>query len=93
MSAYLKAPAALLDYAIDWAAGYLGSETITTSSWAVSPIEVGGLAITGQSQASGRAAVVLSGGVPGHIYTVENSVSFSDGRTDVRGITVRIDVR
>jgi hypothetical protein len=90
---YLKSPGGQLDYSIDWAAGYLDSQTITQSHWTITPVEAGGLALSAQSVAGGRVTATLSGGVPGHVYAVQNLASFSDGRSDVRSIAVRVEER
>ena len=37
--------------------------------------------------------VTLSGGVPGHVYSIVNRVTLSDGRSDDRSITLRVEER
>lgn len=93
MSLYVKDPAATLDYSIDWAAGYLSGQTIISSAWSVTPEEPGGVLIEDQIYEPGRTSVTVSGGVRGHIYRVANHVVLSDGRSDERGITLRVMVR
>ena len=92
MSFYLKDPEARVDYAIDWAV-YLDGQTIVASTWAVEPDEQGGIAIEEASFAPERSAVRLAGGVIGHVYTVSNLVTLSDGSQDSRSITLRVEER
>ena len=93
MAHYLKSPGGQLDYSIDWAAGYLDDQTISQSLWTITPVESGGLVVAAQSMAGGRVTATLSGGIPGHVYAVQNLAQFSDGRSDVRSIAVRVEER
>lgn len=93
MSFYLKDPLSRVDYAIDWAPGYLDGQTIAASSWSVAPAEAGGVALDAVSFDLTRAAVTLTGGVAGHVYSVTNAVTLSDGRIDRRSITLRVEAR
>jgi hypothetical protein len=92
MSFYLKDPQSRLDYAIDWAS-HLCGRTIAASSWLIAPDEAGGIAVEEASFAPGGAAARLTGGAIGHSYRVSNRVTFSDGTTDVRSITLRVEAR
>lgn len=92
MSFYLKDPQSRVDYAIDWS-GYLDGQTIAASSWTVSPAEEGGIAIEQSGYALDRSAVRLSGGRIGHVYSVGNRVTLSDGSVDERSITLRVEER
>lgn len=92
MSFYLKDPQSRVDYAIDWSP-YLDGQAIETSLWVVIPEEEDGIAVEEASFEPGRTAARLAGGVTGHCYTVCNQVTFSDGTTDVRSITLRVEAR
>lgn len=92
MSFYLKDPLARVDYAIDWSP-YLESQTIEASLWLVVPDEADGVAVEEASFEPARTAARLSGGKIGHSYAVSNQVTFSDGSTDVRSITLRVEAR
>jgi hypothetical protein len=92
MSFYLKDPQSRVDYGIDWT-GYLGPQTLTGSLWSVTPEEVGGIAIDASSFDLLRTAATLSGGLDGHVYTVSNLATFSDGRRDQRSICLRVEQR
>jgi hypothetical protein len=93
MATYLKDPGATLDYTIDWGAGYLGTATLTASTWTVQPVEAGGISIMSEMQTTTRTSVTLQGGVPGHLYHIGNQVVMSDGKADERSITVRVEQR
>jgi hypothetical protein len=90
---FVKDPAALVDYAIDWAAGYLGEQTITGSVWRVAPQDAGGVVVASSLIAPGKTHASLAGGRIGHIYHVTNAVNFSDGRSDERTLVVRVEDR
>lgn len=93
MSFYLKDPQSRVDYAVDWSPGYLDGQTIAESAWSVVPAESGGIEIDEASFDLTRAAVTLAGGVAGHVYSVSNRVTLSDGRVDERSITLRVEDR
>lgn len=92
MSFYLKDPQSRVDYAIDWSP-YLDGQTIETSLWLVAPDEDGGIMAEETSFEPARTAARLAGGMTGHSYSVSNQVTFSDGTTDVRSITLRVEAR
>jgi hypothetical protein len=92
MSFYLKDPQSRLDYAIDWTP-YLAEQSIEASLWAVVPDEPGGVAAEETSFEPDRTAARLAGGLTGHSYSVSNLVTFSDGTTDIRSITLRVEER
>ncbi len=93
MAHYLKHPTSSLDYTIDWNAGYLDTETVTASSWTIHPQEIDGLTIAGEIQTDMRTTVMLSGGIAGHFYQVTNAVVLSNGHTDSRSISLRVEQR
>ena len=93
MSVYVKDPAAVVDYTVDWGAGYLSAETVSVSSFSIEPVESGGLAVEASSSDGQTASVTLSGGIAGHLYRVTNQISTSGGRTDERSLTIRIAQR
>ena len=91
MGFFLKRADAEIDYAVDWAAGYLDGETVVSSDWSVDPVEEDGVVVGATVTGPGAVAATLTGGVPGHVYRVTNRAAFSDGRSDARGLTVRIE--
>lgn len=92
MSFYLKDPGSRVDYAIDWT-GYLDGQIVTGSAWSVVPDETGGVAVEAASFDLQRTAATLGGGQAGHVYSVTNRVTLSDGQTDERSITLRVEQR
>jgi hypothetical protein len=93
MSYYLKSPGGQLDYSIDWAAGYLDTQSVASSYWTITPVEAGGLAVLADTRSAARVTATLTGGVVGHVYAVSNRAIFTDGRIDERTISVRVEAR
>ena len=93
MSFYLKDPGSRIDYAIDWGAFYLDGQVVAGSAWSVFPAETNGVAVEAPSFDLARTAATLSGGIAGHVYSVGNRVTLSDGRVDERSITLRVEER
>ena len=92
MSVLLKDPEAVLDYSVDWSADYLQvDELIATSAWAVDP--AGELTVDDESDADGVTTVWLSAGERRSTYVVTNTITTSEGRTEERSITIRVEDR
>lgn len=72
-----QTPAELLDWTINWAARGLGSDTIATSAWGVSSADV---TLSSPSQTTTTTTTWLTGGLPGNVYTITNSIVTSGGR-------------
>jgi len=90
---FLKDPAAAIDYAIDWSAGYLGNRNIVASTWQAAPAEPGGIAIAAARRSAVGTAATLTGGIAGHVYRLTNRVTLSDTQVDERSVTVRVEAR
>lgn len=90
MDCYVKDPAAVASYTIDWGVKHPGSLGIAASVWEVSPAEAGGLnlAMSGHDGRTARAAV--AGGLAGHVYRLANRVTLNDGSSDVRSVLLRV---
>lgn len=93
MSIYLKDPQASVDYTIDWPAAFIGAGSIASSEWAVAPDEAGGIAVAASSLDGGHCVATLEGGLAGHVYRVRNRILLSDGRSDERSLTLRVEER
>lgn len=93
MAIFVKDPDAVIDYAVDWSAGYLAGEQITDSVWSVAPVAAGGVAVMTSRTDGSKAIATLSGGHVGLVYRVTNRVVFSDGRNDERALVVRVEER
>ncbi len=91
---FLKDPNAILDYAIDWSAGYLAvGEQITASSWFILPQgTVGDLSIDNiPPELSGVTTVFVAGGLAGRIYQLTNRITTDQSRTDERSLIIRVE--
>ncbi|MCE9562111.1 MAG: hypothetical protein K8U57_08655 [Planctomycetes bacterium] len=80
-----KTPSELDDWQINWATRGLGSDTISTSAWAVAAASDGALSDLGINTPSpGKTdtttRVWLSNGIAGNSYLVTNTVTTSGGR-------------
>ncbi len=93
MAIFLKDPAASIDYAIDWAAGYLDGATIAGSDWTIAPADPGSVTVVATLTAPTRTGATLAGGLRGLVYRVTNRVTFSDGRSDERALVLRVEDR
>lgn len=89
MSILLKDPDATLDYGVDWSVYLTSGETITASSWIVTP--TGDLTTSAPSYMDDSTQVSLSGGIAGKIYRVTNRITTSLGRSDDRSFTIRVE--
>lgn len=90
---FLKDPQASLDYRVDWAAALGSGATISASSWTVRPAEASGITVSTEGLQGLVATARLGGGVPGHVYVVGNRVTLSDGTSDERSLTIRVEDR
>lgn len=91
MQVHVKDPEAILDYAVNWAGGYLQSgETLLSSSWTIFPSDIAQVTASNTATA---ATITVSGGVVGRLYQLSNRITTSQGRTDERSIIVRVEQR
>ena len=81
-----KDTADVADYQINWAT-FLGSDTISTSTWTV-PSE-SGLVIDSNSNTTTTATVWLSGGTAG-VYQIANRITTAGGRTYERSVSLTV---
>lgn len=84
-----KDPSAILDYGFDWE-DWLDGDTISTSSWVVSP---SGLTASPNTKTSNTTTVWLSGGTAGSTYQLTNTIVTAAGRTDQRTMLVAVQDR
>ncbi|MFZ5834023.1 MAG: hypothetical protein ACOY2B_01400 [Pseudomonadota bacterium] len=91
MQVYVKDPGAILDYTINWGGGYLqNGETLSSSIWTIFPAD---MTQSSASYTASTASITVSGGTAGQIYQLTNRITTSQGRTDERSITVRVEQR
>ena len=82
---FIKSPAALLDYQIDWSS-WLGTDTITSSEWSAPDA----LTVESSTNSTTAATIWLSGGTAGHDYLVSNTITTAGGRTDKRSFKLSV---
>jgi hypothetical protein len=92
MEIFVKDPDSTVDYGISWGAGYLSrGEIISSSSWSIFPIQIGGLEIEGSPTfTETQASVFVKGGIERGLYRLTNRIITSKGRTDERTLTLKI---
>lgn len=97
---HLIDPQEVLDYTFDWS-NFLDdagspSDTISTSSWAITPQEPGSPSepvLSGNSNTVNMATVFVAGCGAGGLYQRTNTVVTAQGRTAERSITLRCEQR
>lgn len=80
-----KDPNEVVNFGIDWA-DYLGSDTITGSSWEVPA----GISQVSASFTDSQAIIKLSGGTLGTVYRVTNRINTSAGETVDKSIDIEV---
>ncbi len=86
----VKPIAAVIDYPIAWS--LQTGETITESTWAVHPVEAGGMAVvSGTAKIVGAVtACLVSGGINRRVYALTNTITTSDERIYSETMVFRI---
>jgi hypothetical protein len=82
---YIKDPADVLDYTLDWSA-WLGTDTISTSTFVVET----GLTAGVNSKTTTATTIWLSGGTNDNVYQVANTIVTAAGRTIRRVVGVKV---
>lgn len=82
---YEKDPDETLDFIINWAT-HLGSDTISTSTWAAAT----GITIDSETETTTTATVWLSGGTLKAFYLVTNTIVTAGGRTLEQSIRIHM---
>lgn len=90
-----KDPEATLDYSIDWTNWMPTSDTISTSTWAVtSPAgDSDPITVSSDSETSYVATAVLTGGTSGNSYTITNTIATNNNITDRRNFRIFVKAR
>ncbi|UTW56183.1 hypothetical protein [Kordiimonas sp. SCSIO 12610] len=90
MTVFAKDPSSEVDFSVDWSDWLVDGEAITSTAWAVAPVEENGL-ILGVNVDNGNArGVYTSGGVRGHRYRLSCLIGTSDNRTAERSLSIRV---
>jgi hypothetical protein len=85
---FTKGPAEVLDYQVDWSL-WLGTDTISTSAWAIAT----GLTAGTTSNTTTTATTWVSAGTDGRRYTMTNTIVTAGGRTAIRTLELLIELR
>jgi hypothetical protein len=85
---FVKDPNSVLDYSISWASWLPSGDTITASTFTVTPS--GALTVSDSSFNTTTTTVWLAGGVAEQVYTVTNHITTSAGRQDDRSLTIKV---
>ncbi|MFN3472900.1 MAG: hypothetical protein ACK4ZW_02530 [Blastomonas sp.] len=93
MSLFVKDPDSRIDYRVDWGAAFLGPNLVVVSSWLVTPVQDGGLAVIADGHDGRSATATLEGGQAGGSYALTNRVTLSNGEIDERSVAVRVEPR
>lgn len=81
-----KDPQDKLDYGFDFT-GFLGGDTITTSTWTASP---DGLTLSNMTHDATKTTVWLAGGTVGETYKLVNHIVTAAGREKERSFRITI---
>lgn len=87
----LKDPQSVIDWTFSWSSYLQSSETISTSTWAVTPTTTSPLTVDSDSETTTATTVWLSGGLLGQVYRVVNTITTNQSRTEERTLVVRIE--
>lgn len=85
IATFIKDPADVLDYQLNWA-DWLGAGTISTSAWTVPS----GITQVTASNTTTTATIRLSGGTHGSDYEVLNHIVTANGQEADRSITIKV---
>jgi len=85
IASFIKDPAAILDYEMDWSDWLIG-DTIATSTWTVPA----GLTQVTSSSSAVVATIRLSGGTHGVDYEILNHIVTASGQEDERSILIQV---
>ena len=90
MATFTHDPQAVLRYGFNWAT-WLGADTITTSTWTVTPKTAGDVSMTLSSSThdTTTTAVKVTGGTVGNEYTISNHVVTAAGDEDDRSHSLK----
>lgn len=86
MADFTKDPDDVLDYSFDWSLWLATNETISTSTWILSP----GITQNSATNTTLISTVWLSGGTAGTPYSVTNRITTNQARTVDRTMTIRV---
>jgi len=83
-----KSNGGVLDYAFNWSDVIQPTETISTSNWVMSSLD---LTLISQSLSGVISTAFISGGRDNYYYTLTNTVSTDQGRTWERVMNLKVE--
>lgn len=94
----VKDPGASITYTIDWSDWLSTASNISVSTWTISTVTGDGAnalakVSDGIRSANQHTYIEVNLGTAGNIYTVKNTVTTTDGTTDVRRFRVKVEDR
>lgn len=85
----VHAPGAILDYGFNWVSWLQLSETVVSSAWAIDPV----LTLSGSQNVANVTSTFVNGGDVGKVYTLTNTITTNQGRTDSRTMVLNCQPR
>lgn len=85
MDTFVKAPSSVLDFVVDWS-GWLGTDTISTSTWSVPA----GITKNSDIHDTTTASIWLASGTAGNDYKLTNTIVTVGGRTESRDLFITV---
>lgn len=83
---FVKDPADILDYTVNWVS-WLNGDTISTSSWSADT----GLTVDSDSNSTTAATAFVSGGTSNTTYGLYNTIVTAAGRTKKAAIYIEVE--
>jgi len=91
----VKDPEAYLTYTVDWVDWVPGGDSLSTSTFTTSTIsgDAAPIVIAATTTIGAQAVVEISGGSAGELYTITNTITTTNGETDIRRFRIRVEQR
>jgi hypothetical protein len=90
MTVFAKDPSSDVDFSVDWSDWLLDDETITSTTWGVTPVEENGLTLGVNVDNGSARGVFTAGGVIGHRYRLSCLITTTENRQAERSLSVRV---
>jgi hypothetical protein len=84
---FIKDVDAVLDYGVDWSIWLESGDTISSSTWTITPSSI---TTDSTENTTTQAKIWLSGGTVGTTYTATNRIVTNEGRTQDQSIYIKV---
>ena len=84
---FIKQVGETLDFSIDWTGALVGSQTISSATWTISPV---GLTQVSASVVGKITTIRVSGGTAGVTYTADCAATLSDGQIYTGALAIAV---